>query len=172
MATATATLLALACNRPPSGNLASPRPSSAQQWQWPNPAPAVSASALPEQGSLYAVVVAEFARLGWKSVCIGVLPQPTAADAVDPSPDTVAWLSAHEPRFRPKSACRVDGENVIDSRSGSKDGVMVTVVGANSDREDTLVYVQWCCWTGLGTFRLKREAGVWSLRGTEGWLQT
>jgi hypothetical protein len=66
----------------------------------------------------------------------------------------------------------VDGEDLIDMRSGKKDGVMVTVVGANRDQEDTLVYVQWCCWTGLGTFRVKLHEGAWSLKGTEGWLQT
>jgi hypothetical protein len=167
-------MLAASCSPAPS---AKGRPilrssPSAQSSQWPNPTPAIAVGVLPEQASLYAVVVAEFVRLGWKSVCVGAMPHPGAAEAADPSSDATAWLSAHDIHFRPRSACRVDGEDVIDMRSGKRDGVMVTVVGANRDQDDMLVYVQWCCWTGLGTLRLNLNKGVWSLKGTEGWLQT
>src|SRR5262249_29904826 len=121
------------------GHQSMPRSStSGQPSRWPDATPAISAGNLPEQVSLYSVVVAEFVRLGWESVCVGALPDPAARQAVDPTSDATAWLSLHDTHFRPKSACRVDGEDVIDTRSGKKNGVMVTIVGANREKDDTL----------------------------------
>jgi len=104
----------------------------------------------------------------------GVQPRahPAAHAPEDRSPDAIASVTARTAHFRPGSACRVDGEDVIDIRSGRNDGVLVTIVGANRDGDDTLVYVQWCCWAGLGTLRLTLHEGAWVLKGTEGWLQT
>jgi hypothetical protein len=134
--------------------------------------PTIPIAKLPQQASLYGVIVTEFHRLGWKTVCIGELPDPRAAAAVDPPPDVSAWLRERNAHFRPQSACRQDGEEVIDRESGAQSGVMVTLVGADGDRGDTLVRVQWCCWVGWGTFRLSLREGAWSLKRTEGWVQT
>src|SRR5262249_25750677 len=101
------------------GQRSVPRASaSGQPLRWPDPTPAISTGNLPEQASLYAVVVAEFVRLGWESVCVGAMPDPAAREAVAPSDDATAWLSVHDTHFRPKSACREDGEDARARRAG------------------------------------------------------
>ncbi len=146
--------------------------SESQVGSYPFPTPAIPASALPQQGVVYNAIVKEFVRLGWKTVCIGVTPSRTGGEAADPAEAIVRDLERRNANFRPRSGCRQDGEDVIDLRSGDRHGVTVTVVGADRDREDLLVRVHWCCWVGFGTFRFVQRNGTWSLKRTEGWLQT
>jgi hypothetical protein len=171
--TAVALLVAGGCSRDPAKSaVTSKRSGQPAQAEWtPYPAPPLAIGELPEQASLYAVVVKEFVRLGWKTVCIDVMPQVGAKAAVDPPGEVLARLRAHR-NFRPGSACRREGEEVIDIASGSKGGVAVTLIGAARDHDDFLVRVQWCCWVGWGSFRVAFTNGAWSLKRTEGWLQT
>jgi hypothetical protein len=143
-----------------------------QAGRYPFPKPAVPIGNLPQQAVLYDAIVKEFVRLGWKTVCVEVMPGAATAPAVDPPKAVVRDLARRNAKFRPRSACRQDGEDVIDRRSGSRDGVAVTVVGADRDRDDVLIRVHWCCWVGWGTFRFVFRGGAWSLKQTEGWLQT
>ncbi len=169
-----AVLASVSCDRARARGSATPEPScvpsSASPWT-PFPAPSLRVATLRQQASLYDVVVREFVRLGWETVCVDAIRDGVAA-AQDPPDDVVARVRAGNPSFRPRSACRRDGEDVVDLQSGSRHAVEVTLVGAEKDGEDVLVRVQWCCWTGWGTFRLVFRDGKWSLKQTEGWLQT
>jgi hypothetical protein len=153
---------------------ASPVATPAPAWQLPTPT--LKASALPHQESLYDVVTTEFVRQGWKWVCVGVVPDPTTSpsdkDPVDPPEIAVAWLRSHNASFRPASACRQDGEEVLERSSGARGGVLVIVWGADVEARGTLVRVTWCCWTGWGSLLLAASEGGWTLAGTENWLQT
>jgi hypothetical protein len=64
-------------------------------------------------------------------VCVGVAPRPVrqfgGTDLVDPPEGATAWLRSHNPRFRPASACRQDGEEVFERNSTADGGVFVTV---------------------------------------------
>jgi len=159
--------------KPPS---ASAPPLASPPAAGPFPTPTVGASALLHQESLYDVVTNEFVRQGWKFVCVGVAPRPVrqfgGTDLVDPPEGATAWLKSHNPRFRPASACRQDGEEVFERNSTADGGVFVTVWGADVEPRGTLVRVTWCCWTGWGTLVLAPAEDGWILVRTENWLQT
>src|SRR5262245_36285612 len=137
---AVALVIVASCGRGPmkaaGPSSRSPQPSQAQ-WT-PYPAPTLAIGDLPQQASLYDVVVKEFVRLGWKTVCVDVMPSRGAASATDPPAAVIAQLKARSERFRPGSACRREGEDVVDIASGSKDGVAVTLVGADRDDEEVV----------------------------------
>jgi hypothetical protein len=148
------------------------RPKSVGDGWTPNRPPSLTIGQLPESADVYAAVVHEFVRLGWKTVCISAVLDPATRVAVDPPKDAASGLKRDAHAFRPGSSCRQDGEEVIEMPTGAKDAVAVTLVGADIDGEDYLVRVYWCCWTGWGTFRFARGRHGWWLKQTEGWLQT
>jgi hypothetical protein len=167
-------VLAAACDRRPTNAEVPASPALSQSLaQRPLfPQPAIAVSDLPQQESLYDVVTNEFVRQGWSLVCVDVMPSTFSGEAIDPPEGLVASLKARNRSFRPRSACRMDGDDVVDRASGRRDGVAVTLVGADRDSGDFLLRVRWCCWVGWGTLRLTLRDGTWVLRRTEGWLQT
>ena len=121
--------VAVACGSPPVADMAVARADQRRALPWPKPS--IEIASLPDQAGLYGIIVKEFVRLGWKTVCVGV-HAGDAATAVDPPADVTKLVVAADRRFRSISQCRVDGEEVVD-RSGGRDPVAVTLDGAERD---------------------------------------
>ncbi len=153
---------------------ATPTPERAQWYEgWaPNQTPSLTIGQLPQPNTLYAVVVHEFLRQGWKTVCLTVVSDQKSGAVADPPSGIPFGLKSDALAFRPGSSCHQDGEEVVDKVRGSKDAVAVTLAGADRDGQDYLVRVYWCCWTGWGTLRMAVGPTGWWLKGTEGWVQT
>ena len=136
------------------------------------PLPATAVSLAPSQVSLYGVIVAEFVRLGWPTVCVGANPFPTSALVGDPPAEVGHALKNTTPAFRRWTDCYQVTDSIIDTASGRDDAVLVRVIGTDHDGDDLLVRMEWCCWTGFGTFRMRLNQGIWSLKRTEDWFQS
>ena len=126
----------------------------------------------PNQVSLYGVIVNEFVRLGWPTVCIGANPFPTSPLVDDPPAEVGLALRDTISAFRPWRKCDRVVDSIVDVASGRDDAILVRLIGTDQDGEDLLIRVDWCCWTGIGTFRMRLNQGVWTLKGTEDWLQS
>jgi len=142
---------------------------------WEPLKPSVAIAVLPEQASLYEAIGREFAK-GVPFVCIGSAEGPSVPGqtegALDPPAEVVRRLQSQHLAIYPLSSCRSTGEDVLQTATGSKGGVLVVVKGADRNDRSVRLAVSWCCWVGWGTLYAELTDAGWQIKGKGQWVQT